>query len=171
MKQTMKSYPSLDNLEGKTVEELLALRQEIRELRDRQRVAINEEQNATQSEIRREAINERRIFDIQLNELKRQMDELSPNLGAPSQRLKAADLRDKMSELKYQFNIKQEERETRLGRSATERMRQMAKSQLDYENFEICICKAIRDKNGFEEYGFHNQEVKSAENNGKEATE
>ena len=166
MKQTTKSYPSLDNLEGMSVEQLLTLRQEIRKIRDEQRVTINEEQTRIQSEIRREGINERLIFDIQLNELKRQMDDMADNMGAPASRLKAADLRDKMSELKYDFNIRQEERETRLAKSATERLRQMAQCQLDYENAEIRICKAIRDKNGFEQMGFRNQEVKTAGDNG-----
>ena len=166
MKQTTKSYPSLDNLEGMSVEQLLALRQEIRKIRDEQRVAINEEQTRIQSEIRREGINERRIFDIQLNELKRQMDELAGDMGSPASRIKASDLRDKMSELKYDFNVKQAERETQLAKSATERLRSNAKSQLDYENAEIRICKAIRDKNGFEQMGFRNQEVKTAGNNG-----
>ena len=50
MKQNEQTgYPSLDNLEGKTVEELLALRQEIRLLRDRQRTATNDEISARQT--------------------------------------------------------------------------------------------------------------------------
>ena len=73
-----------------------------------------------------------------------------------------------MSELKYDFNIRQEERETRLAKSATERLRQTAQCQLDYENAEIQICRTIRDKDGFEQMGFRNQECKTAGDNGKE---
>ena len=65
--ETTTGYPSLDNLEGMTVEQLLTLRQEIRKIRDARRVAINEEQTRIQSEIRREGISERRVFDIRLN--------------------------------------------------------------------------------------------------------
>jgi len=166
--ETTTGYPSLDNLDGMTVEQLLTLRQEIRKIRDARRVAINEEQTRIQSEIRREGISERRVFDIRLNELKRQMDDMAGNMGAPASRLKAADLRDKMSELKYDFNIRQEERETRIAKSATERLRQTAQCQLDYENAEIQICRTIRDKNGFEQMGFRNQECKTAGDNGKE---
>ena len=96
------------------------------------------------------------------------MDDMAGNMGAPASRLKAADLRDKMSELKYDFNIRQEERETRIAKSATERLRQTAQCQLDYENAEIQICRTIRDKNGFEQMGFRNQECKTAGDNGKE---
>jgi hypothetical protein len=42
--ETATGYPSLDNLEGMTVEQLLQLRQEIRKIRDARRVASNEEQ-------------------------------------------------------------------------------------------------------------------------------
>ena len=82
--ETTTGYPSLDNLEGMTVEQLLTLRQEIRKIRDARRVAINEEQTRIQSEIRREGISERRVFDIRLNELKRQMDDMDGNMGAPA---------------------------------------------------------------------------------------
>jgi len=54
MTDNMKSYPSLENLEGKTVDELMALRQQLREVRDNQRVAIAEEITAKQTELRRE---------------------------------------------------------------------------------------------------------------------
>ena len=100
MANEMKSYPSLDNLEGKTVDELLALRQQLRETRDRRRVAINDEITTAQAELRRESINKRRIFDIELNELKRQLDEIGSSMGAPAMRVKAADIREKMSDLK-----------------------------------------------------------------------
>lgn len=154
MTKERKSYPSLDNLEGKTVDELFALRQKIREVRDYQRVTIIEEITAKQSELRRECINEKRIFEIQLNELKRQLDEISDKMGAPAWRIKASELREKMSELKYQFNIKREERDYRDAQLATERVRRQSQSQLDYENAEIAVCKAIRDKNGFSSLGF-----------------
>lgn len=144
-----------------SVENLLKLRQQIREVRDSIRAEVNNEITALQIDIQREGINERRIFDIQLNELKRQIDDIAPNYGAPAQRVKLAELRDKMSELKYNFNLKQLEREARLGRSANDRMRRLSQNQLDYENAEIAICKAIRDKDGFREYGFRQQEATS----------
>lgn len=154
MTNNMKSYPSIDNLEGKTVDELFALRQQLREVRDNQRIMIAEEITAKQSELRRECINEKRIFEIQLNELKRQLDEIGDKQGAPVWRIKASELREKMSELKYQFNIKREERDYRDAQLATERVRRQSQSQLDYENAEIGVCKAIRDKNGFNSLGF-----------------
>lgn len=161
MKQQNVNYP-LQGLEDMEVEKLLALRQQIREVRDNIRVQINEEINAQQAAIRREGINEKRIFDIQLNELKRQMEEIGPAYGAPAGRLKGADIRDKMSELKYKFSIAQDDRETQLAKSATERIRRNAKNQLDYENMEIAICRVIRLKDGFREFGFNNQEVRTA---------
>ena len=81
MTNNMKSYPSIDNLEGKTVDELFALRQQLREVRDNQRIMIAEEITAKRSELRREGINERRIFDIQLNELKRQLEDIGDKMG------------------------------------------------------------------------------------------
>ena len=154
MTNNMKSYPSLENLEGKTVDELIALRQQLREIRDNQRVTIAEEITAKQTELRREGINERRIFDIQLNELKRQLEDIGDKMGAPAMRVKASDIREKISELKYQFNIKVAERDHRGCCLATERVRRQSQSQLDYENAEIEVCKAIRDKNGFSSLGF-----------------
>lgn len=154
MAKTEKSYPSLDNLEGKTVDELIALRQQLREIRDYQRVTIAEEITAAQTELRREGINERRIFDIQLNELKRQLEEIGDKMGAPAMRVKASGIREKISELNYQFNIKAAERNHRDCCLATDRMRRQSQSQLDYENAEIAVCKAIRDKNGFSSLGF-----------------
>ena len=154
MTNNMKSYPSLENLEGKTVDELFALRQQLREVRDSQRVTIAHEITAQQSELRRGGINERRIFDIQYNELKRQLDEIGDKQGAPFWRIKASELREKISELKYQYNIKREERDYRDAQLATERVRRQSQSQLDYENGEIAVSKAIRDKNGFNSLGF-----------------
>jgi len=163
MNNNMKNYPSLENLEGKTVDELIALRQQLREVRDNQRVTIAEEITAKQNELRRESINERRIFDIQLNELKRQLEEIGDKMGAPAMRVKAAELRDKISELKYQFNIKVAERDHRECVYANERVRRQSQSQLDYENAEIEVCKAIRDKDGFSQLGF-----KQRKDNGEE---
>ena len=162
MKQLVKSYPPLDNLEGKSVEELLTLRQTVREVRDSIRVAVNDEITALQIEIQREGVNERRIFDIQLNDLKRQVDELAPNYGSPGQRVKLAELRDKISDLKFNYNMRQLDREQRLGKSANDRMRRQSQNQLEYESIEIQICKAIRDKDGFRQFGFNQQEVKTA---------
>ena len=154
MKQNEQTgYPSLDNLEGKTVEELLALRQEIRQLRDRQRTATNDEITARQTELRREGINERRIFDIQLNELKRQLDEIGDRQDQPAWRIKATEVREKMSELKYKYNMAVLERDAQDARLANERIRRNAQNQLDYENAEIVVCKAIRALNGFNEFG------------------
>lgn len=154
MKQNEQTgYPSLDNLEGKTVEELLALRQEIRQLRDRQRTATNDEITARQTELRREGINERRIFDIQLNELKRQLEEIGDRQGQPAWRIKATEVREKMSELRYKFSMAVLERDAKDARLANERIRRNAQNQLDYENAEIVVCKAIRDLNGFNEFG------------------
>lgn len=162
MKQTEKSYPSLDNLEGKTVDELLALRQELREIRDQRRVAINDEITTAQAELRRESINARRIFDIELNELKRQLEEIGSSMGAPAMRVKACEVREKMSDLKYKYNMAVVERDTKDAKLANDRVRRNAQNQLDYENAEIVVCKAIRDKNGFDELGFkHEKEDKS----------
>ena len=158
MKQNeQKTYPSLDNLEGRTVEQLLALRQQIREVRDQKRIATNEEITAEQTALRREGINQRRIFDIELNELKRQLDEIGTYMGTPAVRIKATDIREKMSELKYKFSMDVVERENKDARLATDRIRRNAQNQLDYENAEILICKAIRAQNGFEQMGFRNQ--------------
>ena len=166
MANEMKSYPSLDNLEGKTVDELLALRQQLRETRDRRRVAINDEITAAQAELRRESVNQRRIFDIELNELKRQLDEIGSSMGAPAMRVKAADIREKMSDLKYTYNMAVVERDTKDAKLANDRVRRNAQNQLEYENAEIVVCQAIRDKKGFEELGF-----KHELNNGEAATE
>ena len=167
----MKSYPSLENLDGKSVDELIALRQHLREVRDNQRVTIAEEITAKQNELRREGIYERRIFDIQLNELKRQLDEIGDKMGAPAIRVKAAEIREKISELKYRFNIKVAERDHRECTLANERVRRQSQSQLDYENAEIEICKAIRDKNGFSSLGFkqrngNGEDLESTDNRG-----
>ena len=159
MAKETKSYPSLDNLEGKTVDELLALRQELREIRDQRRVVINDEITTAQAELRRESINKRRIFDIELNELKRQLDEIGSNMGAPAMRVKAADIREKMSELKYTYNMAVVERDTKDAKLANDRVRRNAQNQLDYENAEIVVCQAIRDKNGFDEIGFKHEKV------------
>ena len=163
MAEMKKSYPSLDNLEGKTVDELIALRQQLREVRDNQRVTIAQEITAQQTELRREGINERRIFDIQLNELKRQLEEIGDKIGAPAMRVKASEIREKISELKYQFNIKVAERDHRDCCLATERVRRQSQSQLDYENAEIKVCQAIRAQNGFSSLGF-----KQKNDNGEE---
>lgn len=158
MKQNeLTTYPPLDNLEGRTVEQLLALRQQIREVRDQKRIATNEEITAEQTALRREGINQRRIFDIELNELKRQLDEIGDKQGAPAVRIKATDIREKMSELKFKYNMAVLERDAKDARLANERIRRNAQNQLDYENAEIAICKAIRAKNGFEQMGFRNQ--------------
>lgn len=154
MKHAEKSYPSLDNLEGKTVEELLALRQQLREIRDQRRVVINDEITTEQSNLRRESINARRIFDIELNELKRQLEEIGSSMGAPAMRVKACEVREKMSELKYKYNMTVVERDTKDAKLANDRVRRNAQNQLDYENAEIVVCKAIRDKGGFDQYGF-----------------
>jgi hypothetical protein len=153
MANEMNGYPSLDNLEGKTVEELLALRQQLRETRDRRRVAINDEITAAQAELRRESVNQRRIFDIELNELKRQLDEIGTSMGSPAARVKAADIREKMSDLKYRYNMAVVERDTKDARLANDRVRRNAQNQLEYENAEIAVCKVIRDMNGFNEFG------------------
>lgn len=154
MNNNMKNYPPIDNLAGKTVDELMALRQQLREIRDIRRVAIVEEISEKQSELRRESIKEKRIFDIQLNELKRQLDEMGDKMGAPAWRIKASDLREKISELKYQFSIKVAERDHRECTLANERVRRKSQNQLDYESAEIEVCKAIRDKDGFNQLGF-----------------
>lgn len=138
------------------------MRQTVREVRDSIRASVNDEITTLQIEIQREGINEKRIFDIQLNDLKRQVDELAPNYGAPGQRVKLAELRDKISDLKFNFSMKQLDREQRLGKSANDRMRRQSQNQLDYENMELLICKAIRDKDGFRQFGFHQQTVKTA---------
>ena len=147
MKQNEQTgYPSLDNLEGKTVEELLALRQEIRQLRDRQRTATNDEITARQTELRREGINERRIFDIQLNELKRQLEEIGDRQGQPAWRIKATEVREKMSELKYKYNMAVLERDAQDARLAIERIR--------FPGINVNYwLEAIRDLNGFNEFG------------------
>ena len=151
------TYPPLDNLEGRTVEQLLALRQQIREVRDQKRIATNEEITAEQTALRREGINQRRIFDIELNELKRQLDEIGDKMGTPAVRIKATDIREKMSELKYKFSMANLERDAKDARLATDRIRRNAQNQLDYENAEIAICKAIRAQNGFGQMDFRNQ--------------
>lgn len=163
MNNEMKSYSPLENLEGKTVDELFALRQQLREIRDYLRVTIADEITAKQTELRREGINERRIFDIQLNELKWQLEEIGDKTGAPAMRVKASEIREKISELKYQFNIKVAERDHRDCSLANERHRRQAQNQLDYENLEFEVVKAIRDKNGFSQLGF-----KQKNGNGKE---
>lgn len=164
--ETTKSYPSLDNLEGKTVEELLALRQQLCETRDQRRVAINDEITTAQAELRREGINKRRIFDIELNELKHQLDELGDKSGSPAGRIKLSDIREKMSELKYKYSLTVLERETKDAKLANERVRRNAENQLEYENAEIVVCKAIRDLNGFNEFGMPRKN-----DNGEETTE
>ena len=171
MKQNEQTgYPSLDNFEGLSVEELLALRQQIREIRDKKRNATNEEITAEQTEIRREAINARRIFDIELNELKRQLEEIGTAMSTPAVRIKATDIREKMSELKYRYNMTMLERDAKDARLANDRIRRNAQNQLEYENAEIAICKAIRAKGGFEKYGFRNQ-TSGITDNGEKANE
>ena len=166
MNETMKSYPSLDNLEGKTVEELLALRQQLRETRDKRRVVINDEITTAQAELRRESVNQRRIFDIELNELKRQLEEIGTNMGSPAARVKAADIREKMSDLKYKYNMAVVERDTKDAKLANDRVRRNAQNQLEYENAEIAVCKVIRDMNGFNEFG-----MPKRNDDGEETTE
>lgn len=152
MNETMKNYP-LDHLEGKTVEELLNLRQQLRETRDCRRMTINEEISSAQTELRRESVNRRRIFDIELNELKCQLDEIISNNGTPAMRIKAAEIREKISDLKYKYNMYVVEREAKDAKLANERVRRNAQNQLEYENAEIIICKAIRNLGGFNEFG------------------
>ena len=152
MNETMKNYPPLDHLEGKTVEELLNLRQQFRETRDCRRMAINEEITSAQTELRRESVNRRRIFDIELNELKRQLDEIISE-NTPAIRIKAAEVREKISDLKYKYNMYVVEREAKDAKLANERVRRNAQNQLEYENAEIIVCKAIRNLGGFNEFG------------------
>ena len=156
MKQNeQKTYPPLDNLEGRTVEQLLALRQQIREVRDQKRIAINEEITAEQTALRREGINQRRTFDIELNELKRQLDEIGTYMGTPAVRIKATDIREKMSELKYKFSMAVVERDAKDARLATDRIRRNAQaipstSTLILRPTRIpttCCCKRPRTTN------------------------
>ena len=172
MKQENVNYPPLNDLEGMTVDELFALRQKCREVRDNIFHRTNEESDNIQAKLRREYHIERHHFDMQLDELRRQLDELRPRQGEPAARIEMADIRTKMTELKYQFSCKREDYEAKLAQSATERMRKRAQAQLEYENAEIAVCKAIRDKNGFLNLGLPNQSiVRTADNPNGTASE
>jgi hypothetical protein len=45
------------------------------------------------------------------------------------------------------------EREAKDAKLANERVRRNAQNQLEYENAEIVVCKAIRNLGGFNEFG------------------
>ena len=152
--------PPMGELREMEVPALFKLRQDIRAKRDELRVAVNETASELQTRIRREQIIEKRNFDMRLNELNRRVKQHP--YGAPAARIEISDIHDEISKLKFDYNIKAEEQNNEIRKSANDRMRQLAKIQLDYENAEIDICKAIREKDGFREYGFRNQEVKTA---------
>ena len=133
---------------------LLKLRQQIREVRDNIRTSVNEEISAKQDAVKREGIIEKRTFELKLNELKRQLDEANPLCGSPEGRIKVSLLRDNISELKYQFSIAQMERDKKINLLANERQRRNSQNQLEYERLELQVCKVIRDKDGFRQYGY-----------------
>lgn len=115
-------------------------------------MVISAEITSAQTELRRESVNRRRIFDIELNELKRQLDEIISE-NTPAIRIKAAEVREKISDLKYKYNMYVVEREAKDAKLANERVRRNAQNQLEYENAEIIVCKAIRNLGGFNEFG------------------
>lgn len=154
MNKNNENYPPLNNLEGMEVVALLKLRQQIREVRDNIRTSINEEISAKQDAIRREGIIDKRTFDLQLNELKRQQDENNPTCVSPEGRIRASVIRDNISELKYKFSIAQNERDRKINQLANERQRRNSQNQLEYEELELKVCKVIRDKDGFRQYGY-----------------
>lgn len=164
MKQNSFGIPSAEQMEGMEVVALLELRLKIRQQRDARRAATNESITAAQAEIHREAMLKRRVFDLTLNDLKRQMDELIAKDNGPENRVKVADLREKISELKYDFTAGTLERDHKLQTLANERQKRNAQNQTDYEWAEMEICKVIRAKGGFKEYGF------GTDNNGQAQT-
>ena len=151
------------------MDELFALRQELRQVRDEQRVFIAEEITNAQLLLHSEGINAKRLFDTRINDLKHQLDEIVGKSAVPSVRIQVAELREKVSELKYYYTMARAERDHRDAVLATDRYRRQAQSQQTYENLEMEVCKAIRAKDGFRELGFPNPHLKK--DNGTEDTE
>jgi hypothetical protein len=51
---------------------------------------------------------------MELNELKYQLDGISSNNGTPAIRIKTAEIREKISDLKYKYNMYVVEREAKM---------------------------------------------------------
>ena len=149
------STPPMSELREMEVPALLKMRQDIRVKRDEFRLNVNQTATELQTKINRQLLIERRNFDMRLNELKRRLKEES--YGAPAGRIAISDINDEISKLNFDYRLKVEEQNNEIRKSANDRRRQLAKIQLDYENAEIDICKAIREKDGFREYGLGNQ--------------
>ncbi len=149
--------PPMSELREMEVPALLKMRQDIRAKRDEFRLNVNQTATELQTRILREQIIERRNFDMRLNELKRRLKEES--YGTPAGRIAISDINDEISKLKFDYNLKAEEQNNEIRKSANDRARQLAKIQLDYENVEIDICKAIREKDGFRQYGLGQQAI------------